>query len=222
MNRLKVDKDAETKRLLAAQSTELQQHRAPLLEDIARLEAQVDGLKTQHDELVGKREVAKTDVQSVDIELTTKRHELGILDAQVLENVQDLKAVSGRTTAKQQEYVKLEGKYNELLDIKTSLITDIATLKSQRVTEGSELAQALESAETALKQKNEEIVKANQKLKDMQIEVLTTEKQLTIERKELANRQRALEDRDKNLRLREFKVNQDETTIRTNASLLDL
>lgn len=222
MNRLKTDKDAETKRLLAAQSTELQQHRAPLLEDIARLEAQVDSLKAEHDELVGKREVAKTEVQSVDIELTTKRRDLGVIEAQATKKSEELKTTLSEIGVKLAEYSELEEKYNELLDTKTTLIIDIATLKSQRVTEGSELAQALESAETALKQKNEEIVKANQKLKDMQIEVLTTEKQLTIERKELANRQRALEDRDKNLRIREFKVNQDETTIRTNASLLDL
>lgn len=116
----------------------------------------------------------------------------------------------------------LQRQVSELQDVKAQLKLDIAELNTELESKNARLG-GLEATYTTKKtEKEAELLIIVDKLYAKTEELTKVEQIMDIERRDIASRQQALDERDKNLRLREAKARNDEESIRSNAGLLNL
>lgn len=144
-------------------------------------------------------------------------------------NIAELTALEDNVATVTSDLVALQTTKATLeTDIAAALVTQAtAVAQSERLERAATDKQAAREATVADLQHQVDVLEA----KRTQLDNVVLDKRqeynqfnaaMETERSDLAKRQLALDDRDKNLRIREIKVEQGEAKIQTNASLLNL
>lgn len=116
----------------------------------------------------------------------------------------------------------LTGEYNRMNDDKYSLKSSVLELTGQESLLRSKIERLSGEYESRTAQLEKELAELDNKVKNSQQKLIDINRQEEIIRGDLATRQMRLDEQDKNLRIREMKVQSAENQIRANANLLDL
>ena len=218
----KAEQTLQTQKLLDQRQNELKklelEHNKqlkPLISTIDELKSQVKALNTQKISLEG---------------------DLVALDSQINEAKAELKDITDQI---QTETNKLEP-LNRKITGAQKAISDLAEQKSlteqfnaDLISKGAELEAAFNDLEVNYERMSlkfeEDQKKAKNKLDNLAFDIKNAEDvlddletQAKAIRQDLADRTRRLEDRENNVKRREYKLNRDEDIIKRNATLLDL
>jgi chromosome segregation ATPase len=219
---LHAETEAETKRLLTERSKQLailiadnENRLKPLAEKLAALEK-------RRDELARLNNSAESDLEALRHESEAVKHHI----------TDEKSAIQARKT-----------EVHELESLKSSLQQDIAAIREDKHTLETALSE-LRQENASLEQENSRLLAQNAQeqynfetltaghldklriLEDKQVllanKLQEAHKQEKAVREDLAVRIRACDERERNLKMRELKVSQSETSIQRNAALLEL
>lgn len=214
--------DKQTAVLLKEQAAVLAEARLVVEAELAEKKPQLDALKAEITEL-------KQQHTSLDDELKPKEERLAAMNRNIMlarQNFitieQDFLNLNEDISALVAKKTELETANSSLTDIKTELQAEISTLETTKDAKQTALEDLIARYEAIDEEKQESLLLVNSKLlKDTQKLQEVQEKETTI-RSELSVWQRQLEERDRNLRVREIKVSTGEDKLIQNSNLLNL
>lgn len=219
---LKVRFDKQTELLLAEQEKNLQATIAPLQAKVTSLQIDVS---TQ-------LEAIATNNQQLD----SQNSDLQILDKAIIDKLSETKKLETDTDVLRVEYSQLErnnavlgeqekalsSDINTLQGNKSVLLEELAVLQAAKDTLNGKIAAKEAEFDTKIATKERQLAQLEAKLLSVAQEIEKSRQDEEIVRNELATWQRKLEGQDRNLRIREQKVEMGESKLISNANLMNL
>lgn len=219
---LRLEIEAETAKLLAKRQKELDKLELQAKNSLETIEDTAQGIKKTIGNLEFNRDSLNTEISGKITELNSLHNELGevkiIIEAEnskitVLNSQQE--GIRSSIDGLKEQIVPLQEQLSSLKRDIGDLAVNRANLLSVIETKTSELEVLKEESERDLS------ILLAQKT-ELTREIQDSQKQFKLERDDLASRKIASDERDDNLRRREYKVSRDEQMIQTNAGLLNL
>lgn len=219
---LEAEIEKQTQKLLQKQREELGSELDGYIEDIAILKSTIRDLKVkvselttthkvadeQYNELIDNSANATLELISINSKIDTRKRAFADLKAEIMTAKIDREAliqeIGGKEIDRDElnyKITNLKGIISDLEDDRTKLTSDYKADKANKESEIAKLSLKLDG------------------MKHSAIEQIDTSE---IQRKKLATWERSLEERDKNIRLRERKVEQGEESILRNSDYLNL
>lgn len=179
-----------------------------LLAENQALVAQIDQLRSEHGSLTN--------------DLTGRQSILTKLSQQIEAAKEKLDLIVAKATEAENTLAKAQTEAKQYEDVKQALEEEIAIFKQNRITVAGLVKAEENNLANISKTKLTEIANLDHRLLLIKQNSLKIQKELEVSRKEVADRTMALDQREAVLKRREFRISQDESTIRDNAGLLDL
>lgn len=219
---LKADIQAETDRLLDDRANQLGDLESKCRDRLIPIEKSISETKDSLKKLQLDKLTLETDINTESASLIFIREASNTLDAKI----SDQELILDQLYAKQ---TGLENSLDDLTDRKNTLLeenSDLETLNSEHIQENRDLESQLEVATNDFNEKqatfNRDIDNWSATLRNLKDKSAEAEAEEKLVRRDLAARIRAVDEREKNVKLREYKLNRDQDMIERNAGLLEL
>jgi len=186
---------------LANKSKEFNDFQESSIKQTIEIEDTIESLTITKDELVSVVDKLKIDNSNLESSKITQQ----IIIDDLLSDEEKLTAERNRLVG---EISELKPTINELKDAKKALKDELKTMTDNYESKVSEYEAKLQSLEAQLRSQTQKIIEENADNNKI--------------RENLANMQKSLDERDRNIRIREQKVTQSEGTILRNSNLLNL
>lgn len=189
---------------------------------IADAKIEAEALETVIIALQEKRDKVETACDTLNDRLIRMRREQGELALDLSAKKRVIKTHQDGVLQLEERQRTLNEAYRALEEQKEAIEHIISTLEVSEDVLATKNATLMEDANQRLTEIEAAVKATELKLDRLKDEYVGLNKAMTAEREELVNRARLLDDRDKNLRIRERIVANQEATIQQNANLLDL
>lgn len=221
-NQIQLDIQAETDKLLAERQSALEVIETKSQKVIEDTEDQIQALKNQIGNLEFNKDSLDTEIQGKITQLNTLRSGMEDLKTAINEEKVTIVRLQSEQVGIQSSIDGLKEQVNPLQATLTDMKSEVGDLELKRAdllalieTKSQEYAVLLEESERDLSILKDQKTQIKTEIQDAQA-------QFKLEREDLATRKMAADERDNNLRRREYKVNRDEQMIQANSGLLDL
>lgn len=221
-NRTQLDIQAETDKLLAERQVALEVIQTKSQKTIEDTEDQVQALKNQIGNLEFNKDSLDTEIQGKITQLNTLRSGMEDLKTVINEEKGTIVRLQSEQVGIQSSIDGLKEQVNLLQATLSDMKSEVGDLELKRAdikalieTKSQEYAVLLEESERDLSILKDQKTQIKTEIADAQVD-------FKRERDDLATRKMAADERDNNLRRREYKVNRDEQMIQANSGLLDL
>lgn len=220
--KLKDQITVQTQRLLKEQAIELDAYKQAANKTVVETITRRTELETENQAIMLTNQELESQAQELTEIITSQQDTLSNLDQRIQAAQQKLEQIAKQIPKATEDLAKAQVDTNQYKDLKLDLEEEITKLKTTRA-EMANLVAAEEAKFNNNKAEREfELNRFGQKLLAIKQDSLKTQAELDRARKEVADRTLALDEREQVLKRREFRAEQDESDIRSNATLLDL
>jgi chromosome segregation ATPase len=222
LNKLQASFDADTARLTAVQAEKLRTIHQDIENTIQRRHTVCEALQQSINEATAELDTLETEIEAMKTTITAVRADLRTTKAALKATEQQLAEVQGAVAIAINEKSRLELEVSALETAKLQLIEDSASLDGQITGRKGELDTIEAEYAAKVADKEAAITLLDAKLLDRGNDIERLNHQEETLRQDLVAWQRRLEEQDKNLRIREAKVNIGEDKIVQNSQLMNL
>lgn len=213
---------AETDRLLKIRSKVLNDKITPIENKLEQLAFREENLKNRCIELESEISDKELIISGLNDHILSKNADITILESTVKDLKDSITVLESKKTALQVDIDPIIERLSQLQQQEQPLIDRITTLEEKKSSLINKISEIDNQYTLKISDKESELMTLDVKLLKTKQDMLSIQNILDAEKKSLADRKLELDDRDKNLRIREQKANIQENTIRQNANLLDL
>lgn len=214
--------DSETTRLVAEQETELKEAIAPFQAELQRLKEDID--KQQHliAANIPKIQAQKDEMRTLAESISVRRNDLAAANSQLRGLMERSDQASGEVKAAGVQLQSIRQDTAAATEEKQGLEIDIDAFCATKDALSSQIATLYADYKQQVASKGKTVAILEAKILDLSQKAEAFGSQEETTRQNLADWQRILEERDRNLRVREMKVEEGEGKLIANANLMNL
>lgn len=222
MNSLQAKFNSETARLTAEQEATLKEAIIPLKAELQRLKSDIIKQNQLLTGNIPKIQAHKDEIRALEETASVKQNDLIAADTQLRGVMQRLAHVTEEVKASETQLQLLQQHIGTAEEQKRTLESELEALQGSKDNLGHKIMTLDADYDQKATEKSKIVAILDTKILDLSQRAEEFEGQEEAIRQNLADWQKVLEARDKNLRIREVKVEQGEDKLVANANLMNL
>lgn len=222
LNSLQAKFDSETARLATEQETTLKKVITPLEAELQRLKGDIIKQNRLLTGNIPKIQAQKDEIRALEETASVKQNDLVAANTQLMSAMQQSRRIIEAVKASETQLQGLQRDIGAAEEQKRAFGAELEVLQGTKDSLGHKIATLDADYEQKAAEKAKIVAILDAKILNLSQQAEEFERQEEASRQNLAEWQKVLEVRDKNLRVREIKVEQGESKLVANANLMNL